>query len=60
MQCLQYVYDSLLFLQKHRVCEGIKANLRSKREPPTPVLKLLNSWIRPWYINFVLGNFKAN
>ena len=57
MQCLQYVFYSLLSLQKHRVCmKGHQNNLQTSksiaRRDHAP--QFLNFWIRQWWF-FLAG-----
>ena len=52
MQCLQYVFYSLLSLQKHRVCvKGHQNNLQTSNTIPRRdrAPRFLNFWIRHWY-----------
>ena len=52
MQCLQYVFNSLLSLQEHRVCvKGHQNNLQTSKIIPRRdrAPRFLNFWIRYWY-----------
>ena len=53
-QCLQYVFYSLLLLQKHRICvKGHQTTDLKNYTGPWPRPLFLNSWIRYWQFRWI-------